>query len=283
MLVGQLHAQMLSPSVYNEPKNHLLFHTEFQKQNGIKSIHGVYSHKRVNERITELPGKLTIEFDQLGRLTCVHDVKQLAGKLDTNYSQWNYVNNQTSSTFEADAMSYICTVFEEKGDTIFETAYRTPSLPNSTEELTSKNLYWSYEEMCVIEKRSPQRIELYHNTIGLPYKRRSISYDDLGYVTSIEDRLLVTDRLKKSCFTYNEGGQLTSRKKYKGTELIESTIYDYAASGNLMSWYLYKSDQLVKHHEVLYDSRGLVEAIILKHMATERLEIIQYSYKFYPK
>ena len=282
MLFGQLHGQMLSPSVFSEPQNHLLFHAEFQKQNGIKSIHGTFSQKRVNERIKPLPGELKITFDSSGRLSSLEEIKSLGGRMDTNFTQWNFVNNSTYSIFKADALSYICTVFREMGDTIIETAYRTPALPKSTEELAEQDLFWSYEEMCIIEKKDPRRIELFHNSIGLPYMRRSTSFNDLGYVTEVEERLLVTDKVKRTQFIYNDKGQIIERRKYKGNKNSETTIFDYSSSGNLLFWDVYKNDILSKHHEVLYDSNGLVDAIILKHLATERIEIVQYSYEFYP-
>ncbi|MGB1032877.1 MAG: hypothetical protein ACPGWM_09685 [Flavobacteriales bacterium] len=282
MLFGQLQAQMLSPSVFSEPQNHLLFHAEFQKQNRIKVVNGTFSQKRVNERIKSLPGKLEITFDSSGRLTSLEEIKSLGGRMDTSFTQWNYVNNSTYSIFKADDLSYICTVYREKGDTILETAYRTPALPTSTKELTEQDLFWSYEEMCIIEKKDPKRVELFHNSIGLPYMRRTTSFNDLGYVTEIEERLLVTDKVKSIRFSYNDKGQIIERRKYKGEENSETTLFDYSSSGNLLFWDNYKKDILSKHHEVLYDSNGLVEAIILKHLATERIEIVQYSYEFYP-
>lgn len=282
MLFGQLQAQMLSPSVASEPQTHLLFHSEFQKKNKIKSIQGSYSQKRVNEQIKDLPGSVAIVFDRAGRLTSMLDVKKLGGRLDSSFTQWNYVNSSTSSIFEADALSFICTVYKESGDTIFETAYRTPTLPSSTEELEEQDLYWSYEEKCIVESKAPTRRELFHNSIGLPYMRRTTSYNELGYVIEIEDRLLVTDKIKTTKFKYNDKGQIIERAKFKGQEMTSTTSFEYSASGNLMNWDHFKNGSLVKHHEVLYDSTGLVEAIIMKHLASERIEIVQYSYEFYP-
>ena len=273
---------MLRPSVASEPKTHLLFHSEFQKKNKIKSIHGSYSQKRVNEQIKDLPGSLEIVFDHVGRLNSILDIKKFGGRLDSTFTQWNYNNSSTSSIFEADALSFVCTVYKENGDTILETAYRTPTLPSSTEELEEQDLYWSYEEKCIVESKSPTRKELFHNSIGLPYMRRTTSYNKLGYVIEIEDRLLVTDRIKTTKFEYNEKGQIIERSKFKGQEKTNTTTFEYSASGNLINWDLFKNDSLVKHHEVLYDSTGLVDAIIIKHMASERIEIVQYSYEFYP-
>ena len=282
MLFGQINAQMLSPSAYSEPKSHLLFHPEFQKKNRIKKVNGSYSQKRVNESIKGLPGSLSITFDTNGRLTSIEDIKSLGGRMDTSFTQWNYMNNTCSSVFRSDALSFICTVFKEVGDTLLETAYRTPDLPQSTEELSRQDLFWSYEEKCVIEQELPKRVELFHNSIGLPYMRKTTSMNELGYITKIEERLLITDKVKSIRFEYNEKGQLLERRKFKGQVNTETTVFDYSSSGNLLFWDIYKNDVLVKHHEVLYDQSGLVEAIILKHLATERIEIVQYSYEFYP-
>ncbi len=52
---------------------------------------------------------------------------------------------------------------------------------------------------------------IYTNDLGLPFREQVFSKDKLGYLLSIEDRYLISNRRSRITFRYDEKGRLVER------------------------------------------------------------------------
>ncbi|MEO8066283.1 MAG: hypothetical protein ABI599_01190 [Flavobacteriales bacterium] len=126
---------------------------------------------------------------------------------------------------------------------------------------------------------STQRTTFY-NSLALPYRERLFISDHHGYLRTIEDRYIVTGRMGRTTFTYNEKGLLASRTEHADLADPRTTRYTYAydATDNLLGMDTWQSDKLVTKEEYVYADGSLhLKAKLTKDMATGTIRVVRYE------
>ncbi|MFZ1687102.1 MAG: hypothetical protein WAU70_06760 [Flavobacteriales bacterium] len=120
----------------------------------------------------------------------------------------------------------------------------------------------------------------FYNSLGLPYRERLHISDRHGYLCSIEDRYIVTGRMGRTTFTYNEKGLLASRTEQNdlGDPRTLRYSYSYDATDNLLGMDTWQGDRHVTKEEYVYAEGTLqLKAKLTKDMATGTIRVVRYE------
>ena len=120
----------------------------------------------------------------------------------------------------------------------------------------------------------------YFNSLGLPYRERLHISDRQGYLRTIEDRYIVTSRMGRTMFTYNEKGLLASRTEQSDLSDARTVRYTYTYddADNLLTMDTWHSDKLVAKEEYVYAEGSLhLKGKLTKDMATGTIKMVRYE------
>ncbi|MBK6775882.1 MAG: hypothetical protein IPG74_08580 [Flavobacteriales bacterium] len=120
----------------------------------------------------------------------------------------------------------------------------------------------------------------YLNSLGLPYREELHISDRLGYLRAIEDRYLVSNRMGRTTFTYNEKGLLASRTEQSDLSVPRTVRYSYTydAADNLLGMDTWQNDKHVTKEEYVYAEGSLhLKAKLTKDMATGTIRVVRYE------
>ena len=120
----------------------------------------------------------------------------------------------------------------------------------------------------------------YLNSLGLPYREELHISDRLGYLRAIEDRYLVSNRMGRTTFTYNEKGLLASRTEQSDLSVQRTVRYSYTydAADNLLGMDTWQNDKHVTKEEYVYAEGSLhLKAKLTKDMATGTIRVVRYE------
>lgn len=120
----------------------------------------------------------------------------------------------------------------------------------------------------------------YFNSLGLPYRERLHISDGHGYLRAIEDRYIVTSRMGRTTFTYNEKGLLASRTEQSDLNDPRTVRYTYMYddANNLLGMDTWHSDKLVTKEEYVYAEGSLhLKGKLTKDMSTGTIKMVRYE------
>lgn len=281
LFAGEVWAQTILPEQQEGPYESMVFNAVFQSRNKIKSMTGRFSDKRDNMPIEKKPGTIEINFDRSGRIVRHFRVRTVGSLRDTSLHLWEYEGNDLLAESIKNGRSLIRKLSLQKGDTTYTHSFRV-SQEHAAEDQLPADQWWQSTAFQVKEARKgAQRIE-YFNELHLPYKVEISTYNDLGYLVERKETYHMSGRSDRTLYRYDEAGRLLSRTVEKSNGETEEHVFEYDASGLMTSWDVFKNGKKYRHLEVLYDERGLVEAFITMFEASQRIEIVQYDYEFYP-
>jgi hypothetical protein len=281
LFTGEIWAQTILPEQQEGPYESMVFNSVFQSRNKIKSMTGRFSDKRDNMPIEKKPGTIEINFDRSGRIVRHFRVRTVGSLRDTSLHLWEYEENDLIAESIKNGRSLIRKLRLSKGDTTYTHSFRV-SQEHEAQELLPKDRWWQSTSFQVKESRSgSQRIE-YFNELHLPYKVEVSTYNDLGYLVERKETYQMSGRSERTVYRYDEAGRLVSRTIERSNGDTEEHVFEYDTSGLMTSWDVFKNEEKYRHLEVLYDERGLVDAFITLFEASQRIEIVQYEYEFYP-
>ncbi|MBL7964812.1 MAG: hypothetical protein JNM31_13325 [Flavobacteriales bacterium] len=118
------------------------------------------------------------------------------------------------------------------------------------------------------------------NNLGLPYREQRYTSDKLGYLRSIEDRYLISERRSRITFTYDEQGRLAERVEQPDLRNTATLTHrwSYDRVGNPTTRDMYRGDRHVTHQEFLYEEGTLfLKALLSKDVETGTIFVTKYT------
>ncbi len=257
------------------------FNESFILQNKIKSIKGQFNYKRTRQAMIEKNYYYVYNFDEKGRLVSTYETRKDDGSVDTT---WNvYLYNAASQLMEhkrGNANGKTSNVYIYDGDRQIREEFWTESI-DSTGKQT--RLLFNSESIVHSEYLNQQR-EKHYNSYGLPYLEKTTYTDSLGYRSSEETRMLMTNTLLRKTFYYNEKGYLSKQFIYDDSKTpTESYEYTYDQFGNLIQTYYYKDGIFTTDTQIVYnDQSRLMTAVIIREVATDFIMVLRFKgYEYY--
>lgn len=277
---GLSRAQTILPEQQGGRYESMVFNALFQSKNKVKKMTGTFSEKRDNMPIEKKFGLIEIEFDSEGRMIRHFRARSIGSLRDTAVRIWEYRQGQVLAETVKHGSTLLRNISLERGDTLYTSTFRVAD-EQQFRDLDDLKRWWHFDSFQITQRHVQQHIITYHNEIGLPFRRETLKFNDLGYLIERMEKYLMTNRSDIVTLEYNEIGRLLKRTLINGDKEKEVHQFSYDEAGLMLTWDVYKNDQKYQHLEVLYDHRGLVEALITKFEQTQNIEIVQYKYEFY--
>ena len=257
------------------------FNEQFIQLNKIKSIKAQFNYKKTRQAIIEQNFYYVYNFDQNGHLVSTYETKKDDGTKDTT---WNiYLYNDRNLLIEhkrGDARGKTSNVYVYDGDKMIREEYWTESM-DSTGKHT--RLLFNSESFEYSEYGNQKR-KKYFNSYQLPYMEETTYIDSLGYVSSVENRMIMTNSTLKKKFYYNEKGYLAKLEVFdRSKDPTETYEYSYDRFGNLSQTHYYKKDVFTTDTQIVYNERSnLITAVIIREVATDFIMILRFNeYEYY--
>lgn len=263
----------------------LHFNEKFIARNGITAIVGQRMVKRDNEPMREQREKHLYRFDALGRTTYAnHSFGQPGTGRDTASVLFNYdadgrltrrLRNDLGGHFAYDQQ------FDPEGRLVRETYSRIENLGTDRYHLVPGTVTAiSDEHYRYVTVNDTVWKRVYTNDLGLPFREQTYTKDRLGYLRSIEDRYLISNRRSRITFTYDDKGRLAERVEQP--DLAEKRTmrrtWRYDEAGNVVAGELWHDDRQVERDEYLYDAATmLLTARLTKDMASGTIHVIKFT------
>lgn len=118
------------------------------------------------------------------------------------------------------------------------------------------------------------------NDRGRPYREEVSTKDKLGYLRSIEDRNLITQRMGRTTFAYDANGRLSERVEISdlAKPVNNSWRWTYDTAGNPLTRDVLRNGEAIRHSEFLYaEGTMFIKAVITKDLETGLIEIVRYD------
>lgn len=257
------------------------FNEQFIQLNKIKSIKAQFNYKKTRQAIIEQNFYYVYNFDKNGKLISTYETKQDDGTKDTT---WNvYLYNDRGLMMEhkkGDARGKTSNVFVYDGQNLIRQEFWTESLDSNG---TSNRLLFNSEN---IEHSTylNQKKKKYFNSYNLPYMEETAYYDSLGYLSSTERRMIMTNTLLKKKYYYNDKGYLAKKEIFDNSkEPTETYEFSYDVFGNLNQTYYYKKGVFTTDTQIVYNDKSkLISAVIIREVATDFIMILRFNqYEYY--
>lgn len=121
--------------------------------------------------------------------------------------------------------------------------------------------------------------KIFLNNLDLPYREQLLAKDKNGYLLTIEDVYLMSNKRARITFTYDDKGRLAERLEQPDIGWLHSKkhTYTYDNVGNLMRAILWKDNVQKEITEYLYEEVSMtLSARITKDMETGHMNIVKY-------
>lgn len=287
VIAGGVNAQLIDNSngisMLEDPE----FNPAFVRTNRIATITGIKSVKRVSDIIRPSHEKVVYHFDRAGRL---FQVQQLTSpgrgggtvtatiyRYDTDGSLIDKIMADVSG---ATSYSY---EYNEQGRVVKETCSRMES-PRDTLTLTGPKRTEIYSESFDYTELDNGYKTITSNNYGRPYKEAFFYFDQHGYLVEQSERYLMSNRMSKELFSYNERGLLKERTLINDLAKNDTVFfeYDYDETGNLYAARELKGEELIRKAEFLYDPKTWrLKARLIKVEETEMIRIVEYDTTYF--
>ncbi|WKZ65981.1 MAG: hypothetical protein QY325_14570 [Flavobacteriales bacterium] len=267
-----------------EEPDQLRFNERFIARNGIRSIVGERLVKRDREPMRPERERLLFRFDPAGRLVYSNN----------SFGQPGSGRDTASVTFERDSSGWVTRrlrndlsghfahvlVHDAQGRVIRETYQRIENLgPDRYHLVPGTATEISDEQYRYVQLSDTALRKVFLNNLGLPYREQTYISDSRGYVLSIEDHYLVSQRRGRITFTYDDHGWLATRTEQPDLAQAGLTrhAWRYDAVGNVLESELWKQEQQVWREEYLYEEGTmLLKARLRKDLATGTIHVTKF-------
>lgn len=284
LLSAALSAQtLLVPATGSPQQPH--FNPAFMARNGVTEIKGQLHVKRENEPMKPRNEHYLYRFGSDGRVIYSNNSFGMPGSgCDTASVQYRY-NEQGHlvQRLRLDLSGHYAeeVTTDSAGRPLRETHVRIENLgtdrynlvPGARTEVSDER--YTHERLNDTTART---VTL--NSLGLPYKERLHISDRHGYLLRIDDRYIVTGRMGRTTFSYNEKGLLASRTEQSDLSDAHTLRYTYTydAVGDLLSMETWQSGKLVTLEEYVYaEGSHHLKAKLTKDMATGTIRVVRYE------
>ncbi len=309
-------AQLINTQPVDISAGPINFNAPIIKQNKIKKIIVAIVDKPDGEVITDKGAGQGYVFDTTGKLTSYYytvlnhtqvqemDVPAIKkqGRLikqSGTHTTSKYINDTILAHVFYDSMNRIITKRIKMGDYVNAHYYEYDSTGHLSKEIYCR-------ETNVSENRNEFKLGVQKilstetfkytwltptqlkksclNDEGREYKKVIINYDDKGNKQSENYDFIVSWMHQEHVFQYDSNGRL-HKKAYVGNESGELkgySIYEYNATGTLLSEQQFKNDVLSFEINYLYDETfNLLKSKVSRNHTKASIEIAKYTFEFY--
>ena len=283
-----LSAQLLNNSIGEAFTDEPFFNIENVRANKIKRITGHYSTKKINDQIRPSSLIYVYEFDRLGRLTQKYETVNANGGIDTIVTHYEYnANGFLHIKRRTDKSGFYAYVYEydESGRVVREEFRKDLNKSGSKVNFIEDKAFLITFETSSYDNYPLQEKRIYFNSYGKPFQEKFAYYNEDGYLIEENEKLKVTSGQKKTFYTYNEKGLLSSveiQSSIMGNSTIKNK-FEYDSHSNLISKEIYRNDEYTTEIQVVYNEKtGLISAILTRQVSTNFITILRMDeYEFY--
>jgi hypothetical protein len=279
------HAQVLVVLPEAEEPNMMPhFNEQFIKRNRIAAIHGEQMVKPESGPMHSKKEKYLYRFDEQGRMIYRNSSFGQPGTgKDTASTIFTYdEKGRLVDRLRNDLNGHFGYRVErnEKDQVVRETYSRIVNLstdryvmvPGTVTEITDE--HFRYEQVNdTIHKK------IFINDLDLPFREQTFTKDTHGYLRTIEDRYLVSNRRSRITFNYDENGNLAERIDQPDVAQQKKTrrTWKYDKAGNVLEGELWHDDVQVHRQEFLYEETTMMlKARLTKDMATNSIHVVRF-------
>lgn len=262
----------------------LHFNPLFIQRNGITAIIGEQLVKRDGQPMREKKEKYLYRFNNaglpiytnnsFGQPGSGHDSASTTYTYDTAGRIRRRLRNDLNGHFAYDLE------LDDQGRVLHETYTRIENLgtdrynliPGKITEISDEHFRYEVVSDSVSKK-------LFTNNHGLPFREQLFIKDRMGYLRSIEDRYLISNRRSRTTFRYDEKGRLVERLEQPDVDATRTTkhTWHYDSAGNVIDGALWHDDRQITREEYLYDEQTMVlKARLTKDLASGVIHVVRF-------
>jgi hypothetical protein len=284
--VSIANGQIIDNRLGNAFEDEMYFNQEFLWQNKIKKITGTWSIKRPNRPIEPRPDIFVYHFSTVGLLEQLDKITSVLHLVDT-----------LSIEFKRNDLGEV-ELRTEKGNKGFYTKKFIYNKEGKVERLDfgkSENISTEKGKLVpgqsiTINSESFQYKDINassimkscYNNYGLLYSHITTTKNDLGYLVSEKEEVVMSNRFTTKSYEYNEKGWMQSITwdNIDPTQIKKHQFY-YDSLGNLLKLEKYKGKEMIQEIEVLYTETMLIEALLDHDVRSHDIQIIKFTYEFH--
>ena len=275
-----IEAQVLS--LYPNPleaKQHP-FNELFISRNSIKSIVVEISTKREMDIIRTSHRFLVFEFDERGHLLTEKKFKMYTADSvslshDTLYLSYHYnYNGKLTDRVEYTGKGFVRKLFgydsNDQLNQITTTQYNYQN-PDDGRIISKDSIITIKNDSMIVQR--------FINDYGRPYKEVRLHYDSLGYLDRYREMFLISKRINKTDYLYNDMGLLKEvNYNFGADDPSRREVYKYDKFGFPEALFIYVNETLTQRKEFLFREDGSLKAILTKDMGTKLITIWEMRY-----
>lgn len=279
-----MHAQALLVLPLDDDERTIQFNPTFIKSNSITAIVGNQMLKRDNEPMRPKGISYYYRFDEKGRTVYSNNAFGHPGSgRDTASITYTYDDaDRITQRLRNDLGGHYSYTVEYgiSGKPERETYSRIQNLGTDRYNVIPGEITVISDERFRHETQNDSVTKkVYLNNLDLPYREQLFSKDKHGYLRTIEDVYLMTNKRARITFNYDEKGRLSERIEQPDIGWLHSKkhTFKYDNIGNLVQATLWKDNIQKEHVEYLYEEGPLtLSARITKDMETGQIHIVKY-------
>jgi len=260
------------------------FNKTFIKANKIKSIDGTYNYKKAGQAMIPTKYHSVYQFDDEGNLSATFETRTDDGTKDTTWNKYEYDNSGRLAVHkrgDKNGMLAVHYFFDEKNRIIKEEYWKESldSLNRAQKPILQNTETMKYDEYTLQQKKTV------FNSYDLPYNIEYKYFNIDGYLSEREDRILMTSKMNKYTYFYDEHGFIESIKTFKNNDKLphEELKFSYDAFGNVTQKNLYINGEYVTETAILYNSKtNLMSSVIIRDVKSSYIMAIRFlAYTYY--
>jgi hypothetical protein len=279
-------AQIIDNRLGNVFEDEMYYNQEFLWQNKIKSITGVVSIKRPNRPIEPRPDLFVYRFNSVGLLEQLDKVTSVLHLVDTTTIEYkrNDLGEVEIRTEKGNKGFYTKKFVYDKEGRVERLDFgkaenisteKNTLLPGQWITINSESFKY-----VVLGAQSVQKS--CYNNYGLLYSNITTTRNELGYLISEREEIVMSNRVTVKNYKYNDRGWLEEISWTDETGAVTKTYkFHYDPLGNLLKMEKFKGSTLQVEIEVLYTETMLIEALLHHDLQSHDIVITKFSYEFH--
>jgi len=280
-------AQIIDNRLGNVFEDEMYYNQEFLWQNKIKSITGVVSIKRPNRPIEQRPDLFVYRFNSVGLLEQLDKVTSVLHLVDTTTIEYkrNDLGEVEIRTEKGNKGFYTKKFVYDKEGRIERLDFgKAENISTEKSTLVPGQWITINSESFKYVVLGPQSVQKScYNNYGLLYSNITTTRNELGYLISEREEIVMSNRVTTKNYKYNDRGWLEEIAWIDETGATTKTYkFHYDPLGNLLKMEKFKGGVLQIEIEVLYTETMLIEALLHHDLQSHDIVITKFAYEFYP-
>ncbi len=287
MLASSASAQIIDNRLGNAFKEEMFFNQQFLWTNKVKSMTGSTSIKRPNRPIDKRPDMIVYRFNEVGLLSKLDKVSSVLTIVDSLTIEYERSETGTvevkkekgtkgyyTTQFNYDKDGHLARLDFGKAENI--SLERAKLEPGQIININSETFVWTEVTVGVWKKAN-------YNNYGLHYSNITITKNEMGYMVSEVEELIMSGRTTTRTYTYDEHGWIDKIETRDNTNSpVRTENFTYDALGNLTKVEYKEVDKLQREVEILYTPTMLIEAFLDHDLQNHDIIITKFQYEYYP-